>query len=67
MGKSIRPEIPINNDFRGRPKKAKTTFLSIQLNTSKYRVNNSVYHTKIIISIHASHCVAWLKVTKVQN
>ena len=61
MGKIIRLEIPINNNFRERPKitepkKAKTTFLPIQLNTSKHRVNNSVYHTKIIISISVDHC-----------
>ena len=59
MVKMIRPEIPINNDFQRRPKKepkkAKTTFLPIQLNTSKHRVNNAVYYTKII-SINEDHC-----------
>ena len=38
------------------PKKAKTTFFAIQLNTSKHTVNNSVYHRKILISINAEHC-----------
>ena len=61
MGKLIRSEIPINNDFRGEdpkkePKKAKTTFLPIQLNTSNQGVNNSVYHTKILMLINADHC-----------
>ena len=61
MGKIIRPEMPINNDFLERPKKelkkAETTFSPIQLNTSKHRVNISMYQTKIIIiSINADHC-----------
>ena len=45
------------DDPKKEPKKTKkNTFLPIQLNTSKHRMNNSVYHSKIVIPINADHC-----------